>query len=304
MSEEEKSAKDIPACDSADEHFQRAGETLAAARVEKGMSLEQVSDRLKISINYLQALEACHYDQLPGTAFTRGYLRSYARLMDIDENHILSLFGETVQADEQVARLLQEKPLDHQTVSGGKLLVVVSIILILGFVGGSAYWWMSSDSEPVVPETPVAQETLVAESVAQTEPDVTVLPVEEINPAPQVEIEEEELASIEEPVTPAIALPEVAQENPAVPESQPIVSEDQLFVQFSGDCWVEVKDAEGTVLFSGIKTSQSGLSLTGNAPLKIKFGNVGTVTDIRFNGEPVEVNFSGSGSNIGRLTLG
>ncbi|MCL6269017.1 DUF4115 domain-containing protein [Sansalvadorimonas sp. 2012CJ34-2] len=315
MSEEEIPAEGGSAKDSAaDEHFQRAGETLAAARLEKGMTLEQVSDRLKISIKYLQALEACHYDQLPGTAFTRGYLRSYARLMELDENDILDLFGETVQADEQVARLLQEKPLETHGPSGSKWLIIISIILILGFVGGSVYWWLGNSDQDDMPPAPVA-ETVAPDEEPEAAPTPELSNTADVIPAPEVdeaEIEEEELPV---PVEPAVAIEPEAPAEIVVLEletpveivsatEEPAVQEDQLLVQFTGDCWVEVRDVNERILFSGIKTGASELSLTGAAPLKIKFGNVGAVAGVRFNGEPVKVNFSASGSKIGRLTLG
>ena len=282
-------SEEISAKEGAEEHFQRAGETLAAARIKKKMTLEQVSDHLKISIRYLQAMEACHYDQLPGTAFARGYLRSYARLMDIDEHQILDLFGETVQADEQVARLLKEKPLDQHGVPGGRWLAAVALVLVVGFVSGSVLWWRTETVEPPVGVPPA----MSVESPSGGS----------FSPGSQNDSDE---VIGGEPVADSGGLEtyDVSVADDGVESAVLVSTSDQLYIQFSGDCWVEVLDIDGDVLFSGIKTDQNELRLTGRGPLTVKFGNVEAVASIQFNGKPVELNSSVSGRNIGRLTLG
>ncbi len=335
MSEEEIPAKD----EGADEHFQRAGETLAAARIEKGMSLEQVSVQLKLSMKYLQALEACHYDQLPGTTFTRGYLRSYARLVGVDENHVLNLFGETVQADEQVARLLQEqdRTIEAHSPLDGKWLIIISVILLLSFIVGSVYWWRntgqsqgratlenpvmiqeessdtweetasdSSQSEPAVFESENEEEEVSAPAPVVSDLIGEVSALQQNNPGPadgSKPVNGSKPANGSEPVgvfvEPAEA-PAAAVEPSRV---TPLPGDDLLVVRFNDDCWVEVTDSAGAILYSALKTGSGELRLTGHAPLSIVFGNVGSITDIHFNGEPVKVNFPASRSNIGRLTL-
>jgi cytoskeleton protein RodZ len=63
---------------------QGCGDLLRAARERGGMSLQDVSQRLKMPTRVLQALEAGQWEQLGGAVFVRGQLRSYARLVGID----------------------------------------------------------------------------------------------------------------------------------------------------------------------------------------------------------------------------
>ena len=292
-----------------EDKFQGAGQALAQARKNKGLTLEDVSARLKISPSYLQAIESCEFDQLPGTAFVRGYLRSYARLVELDEKKTLALYGETVQADEQVARLLQEKPLDHHGVPGGKWLATASLVLLAAFVVGSVYWWngeaASETSAPVAAATSVPAPVQLEESISQDleaaveaeEPAVTEEQVEELA----------ESVPVNQPVTVQTAAPAVTVAAPAsatnVAPAATSSAQDKLVVRFSDECWVEVQDAQGKVLFADLKPANSELTLSGDGPLNIKFGNVDSVAEVVFNGKPVTQEIPASSRGIGRLTL-
>ncbi|WP_223232320.1 MULTISPECIES: RodZ domain-containing protein [Marinomonas] len=60
---------------------------------------------------------------------------------------------------------------------------------------------------------------------------------------------------------------------------------DEVEVAFSADCWTEVRDATGKILFSGVKTASSNLSLTGKAPYRVVFGYARGVSSLKFKGE-------------------
>ncbi len=80
---------------------------------------------------------------------------------------------------------------------------------------------------------------------------------------------------------------------------QPALSEtlDELVIRFSGECWLEVTDANGDVLVTDLFQSGDSTSLKGVSPFSVMFGNV-RATDVFLNGEPVTINASG-----GRNTL-
>ena len=69
---------------------QGCGEALRSAREQSGLSLQDVSQRLKMPVRVLQALEAGQWDQSGGAVFVRGQLRSYARLLGVDADALLS----------------------------------------------------------------------------------------------------------------------------------------------------------------------------------------------------------------------
>ena len=66
------------------------GEILKAGREEKGLSLEEVSLLTRIKPRYLAAIEAENWDVLPSAVQQKGFVRSYARAMEIDPAPLLA----------------------------------------------------------------------------------------------------------------------------------------------------------------------------------------------------------------------
>jgi len=66
------------------------GEQLRRAREGYGWTLEDVAGNLNLTVEVVRALESGDKEMLPEAAFVRGYLRAYARLMEIDEHAVLA----------------------------------------------------------------------------------------------------------------------------------------------------------------------------------------------------------------------
>lgn len=77
---------------------------------------------------------------------------------------------------------------------------------------------------------------------------------------------------------------------------------DQLIFFFSDECWVQVTEASGNIMFSAMRYAGQSLILNGKAPFKLQVGNAPAV-DLTLNGETIEVIARGS-SNSTRLTIG
>lgn len=58
----------------------------------RGVSLQEISDTTKISVRFLEALEAEEFTKLPGGIFTRSFLKSYASYLGLDQDRVLSEF--------------------------------------------------------------------------------------------------------------------------------------------------------------------------------------------------------------------
>ena len=65
---------------------------LARFRRKAGVSLEQITDRTKISLRFLRAIEAEEFEKLPGGIFSTSYLRQYAAAIGYDEVELLAHF--------------------------------------------------------------------------------------------------------------------------------------------------------------------------------------------------------------------
>lgn len=69
---------------------------LSGTRRAKGVSLEEIAERTKISIRFLRAIEAGEFEKLPGGIFNTSYLRQYAAAIGFDEGELLAHYESTV----------------------------------------------------------------------------------------------------------------------------------------------------------------------------------------------------------------
>ena len=66
--------------------------TLRAVREQAGLTLEDISARTRIKVAFLQALERGQFEQLPGPFFTRAFLRTYARELNLSPDEIAQAY--------------------------------------------------------------------------------------------------------------------------------------------------------------------------------------------------------------------
>jgi len=78
------------------------GQELRTERESRGIGLETISDLTKISSRYLAALEQEHFEQLPGGVFNKGIVRSYARVVGLDEELWVGRYMEAYQQSGQL----------------------------------------------------------------------------------------------------------------------------------------------------------------------------------------------------------
>jgi cytoskeleton protein RodZ len=69
------------------------GERLKRERELRGVTLDEVSAATKINTRYLEALETAHWAELPGGAFTRGFIRSVSRFLGLDEDDMIAEYS-------------------------------------------------------------------------------------------------------------------------------------------------------------------------------------------------------------------
>src|SRR3989344_8168593 len=70
----------------------RAGERLQEIRLEKDLSLEEVSENTKIKKNFLEYIEKGEYNKLPSVSYATGFVRNYAKFLGLSEKEMLALF--------------------------------------------------------------------------------------------------------------------------------------------------------------------------------------------------------------------
>lgn len=142
---------------------------------------------------------------------------------------------------------------------------------------------------PVAPTTPAAPITGSAPTAtAPTAPSA---------PAPTVAAPATHAAPAA-PVVPATATPVT----PAAPTPAPAVGEGQVQIQFVADCWTQITDGNGKVLFSGLKRKGDSASINGKPPFAVRLGYA-RGAQVSYNGQPVDIAPFTSGETA-RLKLG
>lgn len=109
------------------------GQRLREAREAQNLSREQVAHQLNQEVSTIEALEEDDYTRLPGKTYILGYLRSYARLLQLPENEIIDAaqIEQAENSDLRPGHLSYDKPIPLTTRSRRPLRYVVVIVLIV-----------------------------------------------------------------------------------------------------------------------------------------------------------------------------
>lgn len=113
------------------------GNTLQEERMRRGFSEKEVAERLHITMHYVKALEANQFEKLPGAVFAKGYIKSYARLLRLDEGELLHQYEELhaqQQSEKEDAGIQQVQRKKDRN----RPWVIASIV---GFTGGFLGLW-------------------------------------------------------------------------------------------------------------------------------------------------------------------
>ena len=136
------------------------GEQLRLAREERGIGLREICDQTRISVHYLEAIEANDYKRLPGGVFNRSFIKAYAKAVGYDEceaiegyTRYLREHGDTT--DEVATTPHYSKVYTDTPATRSPILTVVLAVVILALLTAAALaalYWFQKRAE-VKPET-------------------------------------------------------------------------------------------------------------------------------------------------------
>ena len=331
---------------------QNPGELLRQAREKRDWSQAEVARKLNLTVSSLNHVETGAFDKLPGHTFARGYIRAYAKLMDLDQAALVEAFdqytGTHAKGSEvhSLGRIEEPVRLSHNILRG------VSLLLLVAVVGGGFVWLQDQGSLRGKDLAKIALEHVEVESADGTtqihpldepedqavtagqQPESAPLPLEQAageqppaaaeqapaspaqtpaanaTPAPAAQAQVPAAATAPTPApaavapaatAPVAAAPVVAAAEPAAPVAVPAGSA-KVAIQFTADCWTQVSDGNGKVLFSAVKRKGDNLELTGKPPFAVRLG-FARGAQVSYNGQAVDVAPFTSGETA-RLKLG
>ena len=117
---------------------------LHEARLRGGYNLADAAKVLRIQQQYLQALEEGRFDQIPGTAYTIGFLRSYAGFLGLDPDEIVGAFKRERSLDTGEQRLSFPSPTRD---SPKPKLWLVLLVLVLAGLAYGGWQYQSTDGQ-------------------------------------------------------------------------------------------------------------------------------------------------------------
>ncbi len=127
------------------------GDILKNKRLETGKSIEEISDYLRIKSQYLLALEENKFNNLPGSAYVIGFIKSYASYLNLDVNDVIVQYkqeaGIFVSAA-QPTSMEDENTIIKDPVINSNHIIIASAIVLFGIIFISITG--SKESEPVV----------------------------------------------------------------------------------------------------------------------------------------------------------
>jgi cytoskeleton protein RodZ len=309
------------------------GRMLKEAREMRGLSQQQVADKLNFRKTLVEEIELDQFDLTVPEAFNRGYLKNYAKLVNVAHEDVLNSYDQLGVAKRQYAEMQSfskgtEKQAEHNMVMWITYLILATLVI------ATVVWWgqrPSEQPEPIIVET-LAVESKVNKAIehanllAENKPNSEAITH---NPEQQVT---DVIASVDAISASLPVLNDVSSEtanklnnaeasaveqvpanldlnNSAVDTiGQQAHSDEDLITTlvnvvftFSGDCWVNISDATGERIAWGVKKSGYIMRISGQAPFSITLGRPELV-QIDYNDQSVDMSAFNAG-NIAKFSL-
>ncbi len=169
------------------EEPRRLGDRLRAARLAKGVSLEEAAAATRIRRSALQSLENDDFDTLPAAVYTRGFLLNYARYLGLIPEEILEEFDHQQRAGTEFSIAApQDEPVRQSSIFSSKLLWTIVLVIALGVFLNFVYQeFLSAGPAPVASENETeAAPTSTEKQSIELPPLRTPSPVPSPSPIP------------------------------------------------------------------------------------------------------------------------
>ncbi|MER2515010.1 MAG: RodZ domain-containing protein [Candidatus Accumulibacter phosphatis] len=298
------------------------GQQLRSAREARKLSVPEVAQSLKLAPRQVEAIESEDWGALPGNTMIRGFVRNYARVLNLDADALMRGLDATrmqrtlqleasagtsshlPQADDRAERR------DYLAVVGGLVLLVLALLAYfyvpqdfwreqLAALTGSETPRTAAELQPSVSEpaaTGVAPltvpSTVIPAQSALERPGAAIVPSATVPPDGRAPV-----AMVADPAAKANAKAETKADPKAeaTAASKPksaaelkteAAPADGLKLSFAQAAWVEVRDGRGEVVAFGVKPAGSQQEIKGQPPFSLVLGNAKYVA-VEYQGKPV-----------------
>ncbi len=285
------------------------GEKLKDAREQSGLSLYDVQEKTKIQKRYLEAIEEGNFTILPGSFYTRAFIREFALVVGLNpdvllEEHAADLPTTKEEDFERLSRVQKHSKPGNSSKNSAIFSVIPKILTAALIIGIIAVVWyflqkeVDPENEGPVDETNEVEFERNAEALEEGNAQTNEDNANEDEPAPEegVEEEPEEQSEPEEEPEPTTKLTLVDQDDSGTPSSVFEVTKPEelvIKVETENNSWLDIKNADGDVFYSKNFTkddSPAEFELTEENEIILNIGRSVDIT-VTVNGVPIEYPF-------------
>jgi cytoskeleton protein RodZ len=284
------------------------GARLKAAREKRGLNRKDVAQRLRLDEHIIEALETDDLERLPARTFVRGYLRNYARLVELDEALVAEALPE---AEATPAAALKRRHGYRGPLAGPALgrwfgylflLALLAALVLFAYPALNRLWDGWRAPAPVM-EQPggLRLPVMPPEANDRVEDSDALEPIWPLPGSGEPEAARDDVTEAIPEASPGSETPmEVAPDPAPGPALGATTPEARLVLTFREESWVEIRDRQGRLLY-GLMSPGRREVLSGTPPFQVLLGNAAGV-DLEYDGQAIDTSAHARGS-VARLRL-
>jgi len=293
------------------------GERLQQTREAKKYSIAEVAAQLRLTKDIVHYMETQQWDKLHGRTYARGYFASYVKFLGLPFDEMLAVFNLEYSVNEPGINLMQRGRSKEDKQFPWFMFALIAIVLLVIWLAFQQWQQtqaleqsLLSDDEQTETDdsfSPSVVEPLTENSSTNAQPQTEQTAPEKARTAEDLGTSENNLNEITatEASSTAAGISEantqLSVEEMQAAEAVP-TEESTLQLSFSGECWLEVTNADSQVLVSKVMRAEQSILLKSEQPLSILLGR-SDVASVTFNNQPVDLTPYTEG-DVARLTLG
>ena len=241
------------------------GQLLKEARKKTRRRYKRLSSELSIPEKYLEALEENNFSIMAGPTYVKGYLRAYAKKLDLDPETVIAAFDRYLKDQRRLEKKGIKKEQKKETkkkffyIYALIFFLIASITLLIAFIPER-----NNDSEK-------KEDKSFSETEIQNSSDIP--PILNSKPALSIELEQDTSQNIPDlNIQEEVIALEITDDVKDETNKLSIETINTIEMNFSGDCWIELMDKNGIIEYRLAKAGTS-MFFEGLGPFKLLIGN-------------------------------
>ena len=241
------------------------GQLLKEARKKTRRRYKRLSSELSIPEKYLEALEENNFSIMAGPTYVKGYLRAYAKKLDLDPETVIAAFDRYLKDQRRLEKKGIKKEQKNETKKKVSYIyaliffLIASITLLIAFIPER-----NNDSEK-------KEDKSFSETEIQNSNDIP--PILNTKPALSIELEQDTSQNIPDlNIQEEVIALEITDDVKDETNKLSIETINTIEMNFSGDCWIELMDKNGIIEYRLAKAGTS-MFFEGLGPFKLLIGN-------------------------------